>query len=85
METKRIVLAIVLSMLVLLAWNYFIPPQQPRVEQGQQVADQGAEPSATQEQKTESQDLSKQPIGPSDADMPDYESVAGQKITVETP
>jgi YidC/Oxa1 family membrane protein insertase len=85
METKRIVLAIVLSMLVLLAWNYFIPPQQPRVEQGQQVADQGAEPSATQEEKAGTQDLSKQPIGPSGADMPDYESVAGEKITVETP
>ncbi len=73
MENKRIILAVVLSLAVLVGWNFLFPPkpQAPKTETAQQAQTQTKpEPAA--------------PAQPAEA-LPAFAPTPGKKVTVDTP
>ncbi len=81
MDNKRVILAVALSMVVLLGWQFLFPPAQPQTSPAQQQ-----EQTATQSQTAESN-----VSGPVSNQLPDPASTAaivsakGTKLTVDTP
>jgi YidC/Oxa1 family membrane protein insertase len=76
-NNKRVILAVVLSLMVLLTWNYFFPPITP-LETGNQTvseANQSTTPASPEERVTPSEQPQTVRFTPS----------AGQKISVDTP
>jgi YidC/Oxa1 family membrane protein insertase len=74
MENKRVILAVVLSLAVLVGWNFLFPakPPVPSTDtQTQKQASTAAEPAATPVQKAES--------------LPAFAPTPGKKVAVDTP
>jgi len=86
MDTKRVVLAVVLSLLVIVGWSYFFAPQyqepqpQPQPQQQTAQAPQGQAQPAIQPAPGETEfDMGET------MPMEAFEPVPGQDVTVETP
>lgn len=75
MDSKRIIIAVVLSMAVLIGWNFIFPPQKP--VQTQQAQTEASAPGAGQTQVAE-------PITP-ELPSPAFIAGAGRDISVDTP
>jgi YidC/Oxa1 family membrane protein insertase len=73
MENKRVILAVVLSLAVLVGWNFLFPakPPVPRTEPSQPAATQAAPESAKPAPQAEA--------------MPAFAPTPGKKVTVDTP
>ena len=88
MEQKRLVLAIALSLLVFLAWDFFfVKPQQPPPQQSQEAATEQATQSEDNTQSLPAPELT-----PTSSPTPDQKAATaqtpvadGQTYTVETP
>ena len=87
MEQSRLLLAIVISLLIFLAWQFFFaptPPQQPAQKadtpaETQQHPDQAIEQVKPYTPESKPADLAAQPA------LKPAEAAAGRTITVETP
>ncbi|MFW5734422.1 MAG: membrane protein insertase YidC, partial [Oceanidesulfovibrio sp.] len=76
MDNKRVIIAVVLSMLVLIGWNFVFPPQPTqRVEPQQSNVTQDSAAPAQTSQRT----------APAEIEAQALDVVAGEFITVKTP
>jgi YidC/Oxa1 family membrane protein insertase len=73
MENKRVILAVVLSLVILVGWNFLFPakPPVPKTDPNQIASSQTAPQPATPAPKAEA--------------MPAFAPTPGKKVTVETP
>ncbi len=86
MEIHRVLLAVVLSLAILVAWNIFFPatpPEQPE-EEPEVVEEPLEEPHPEEDPRTEPLEP-EEPREPTEHEIPEFEAVEGEQIQVETP
>lgn len=80
MDNKRVIVAVVLSMLVLIGWNFIFPPQPTQqVVSTQGNASQQATPANTTETARQTA------AAPADIEAKPITVVEGEKVTIKTP